>query len=79
MPTVTTPAAKHALLLTLEIAAIAVPANTVFGVICALAIVRQRFPGKGIVNADRAAFVTYRLEPTFPHSGQTPLTLPVRS
>ena len=31
--------------------AIAVPANTVFGVICALAIVRQRFPGKGIVNA----------------------------
>jgi sulfate/thiosulfate transport system permease protein len=48
---VTTPAAKHALLLTLEIAAIAVPANTVFGVICALAIVRQRFPGKGIVNA----------------------------
>jgi sulfate transport system permease protein len=48
---VTTPAAKHALLLTLEIAAIAVPANTVFGVICALAIVRQRFPGKGIINA----------------------------
>jgi len=28
-----------------------VPANTVFGVICALAIVRRRFPGKGIVNA----------------------------
>jgi sulfate transport system permease protein len=48
---VTTPAAKHALLVTLEIAAIAVPANTVFGVICALAIVRERFPGKGIVNA----------------------------
>ena len=33
------------------IALIAVPANTVFGVICALAIVRRRFPGKGIVNA----------------------------
>jgi sulfate transport system permease protein len=48
---VTTPAAKHALLVTLEIAAIAVPANTVFGVICALAIVRERFPGKGVVNA----------------------------
>ena len=45
------PAAKHAFLITIEIAAIAVPANTVFGVICALAIVRQRFPGKGIVNA----------------------------
>ena len=48
---VTTPAAKHALLVTLEIAAIAVPANTIFGVICALAIVRERFPGKGVVNA----------------------------
>ena len=48
---VTTPAAKHALLVTLEIAAIAVPANTIFGVVCALAIVRERFPGKGVVNA----------------------------
>ncbi len=48
---VTTPAAKHAFLITIIIAAIAVPANTVFGVVCALAIVRQRFPGKGIVNA----------------------------
>ena len=41
----------HAFKLTLIIAAIAVPANTIFGVICALAIVRRRFPGKGIVNA----------------------------
>jgi sulfate/thiosulfate transport system permease protein len=48
---VTTPDAVHALKLTLEIAAIAVPANTVFGVLCALAIVRHRFPGAGIVNA----------------------------
>src|SRR5215204_2517527 len=48
---VTTPAAQHALLVTLEIALIAVPANTVFGVLCAIAIVRQRFPGKGLVNA----------------------------
>ncbi len=48
---VTTPAAKHAFVLTIIIAAIAVPANTIFGVICALAIVRRRFPGKGIVNA----------------------------
>lgn len=30
---------------------IAVPVNTIFGVICALAIVRRRFPGKGLVNA----------------------------
>jgi sulfate transport system permease protein len=47
---VTTPAAKHALLVTLIIAAIAVPANTVFGIVCAIAIVRHRFPGKNIVN-----------------------------
>jgi sulfate/thiosulfate transport system permease protein len=48
---VTTPDAVHALVLTLVIAAIAVPANTVFGILCALAIVRHRFPGSGIVNA----------------------------
>jgi len=41
----------HALELTLLITAIAVPANTVFGIALALAIVRRRFPGKGIVNA----------------------------
>src|SRR5712692_4578754 len=41
----------HAFEITLIVAAIAVPANTVFGVICALAIVRRRFPGRGIVNA----------------------------
>jgi sulfate transport system permease protein len=38
-------------MLTLEITAIAVPVNTVFGIVCALAIVRRRFPGAGIVNA----------------------------
>jgi sulfate transport system permease protein len=48
---VTTPDALHALKVTLIIAAIAVPANTVFGVLCALAIVRHRYPGAGIVNA----------------------------
>jgi sulfate transport system permease protein len=41
----------HAFKLTLLITAIAVPLNTVFGIICALAIVRQRFPGKGLLNA----------------------------
>jgi len=41
----------HAFKLTLIITAIAVPVNTVFGVVCALAIVRRRFPGKGILNA----------------------------
>jgi sulfate transport system permease protein len=48
---VTTPDALHALRLTLIIAAIVVPANTIFGVLCSIAIVRHRFPGAGIVNA----------------------------
>jgi sulfate transport system permease protein len=48
---VTTPEALHAFWLTILIAAIAVPANTVFGVLCALAIVRRRFRGHGIVNS----------------------------
>ena len=47
----TTPETIHAFKLTLLITAIAVPANTVFGIVCALAIVRRRFPGKGLVNA----------------------------
>jgi sulfate transport system permease protein len=48
---VTTPSARHALWLTLELAAIAVPLNTIFGVLCALAIVRRNFRGKGVLNA----------------------------
>jgi sulfate transport system permease protein len=48
---VTTPDARHAFWLTILIALIAVPANTVFGVVLALAIVRKPFPGKGLVNA----------------------------
>lgn len=48
---ITTPEALHALWLTVIIALIAVPANTVFGVLCALAIVRRRFPGHGVVNS----------------------------
>jgi len=47
----TDPNAIHAFKITLILAAIAVPLNTVFGVVCALAIVRRRFPGAGIVNA----------------------------
>jgi len=41
----------HAFKLTLIITAIAVPVNTVFGIVCALAIVRRSFPGKGLLNA----------------------------
>jgi sulfate/thiosulfate transport system permease protein len=48
---VTTPNALQALKVTLILTAVAVPANTIFGVLCALAIVRHRFPGAGIVNA----------------------------
>jgi len=48
---VTTPQALHAFKLTLLITAIAVPANTIFGIICGLAIVRHPFRGKGLLNA----------------------------
>jgi sulfate transport system permease protein len=48
---VTAPDTIHAFKLTLIITAIAVPVNTVFGIVCALAIVRKRFPGKGLLNA----------------------------
>jgi sulfate/thiosulfate transport system permease protein len=41
----------HAFKVTLIAAAIAVPLNTVFGILCALAIVRRRFRGKGLLNA----------------------------
>jgi sulfate/thiosulfate transport system permease protein len=48
---ITAPESIAAFKTTLLITAIAVPLNTVFGIVCGLAIVRQRFPGKGIVNA----------------------------
>lgn len=48
---ITSPEAINAFKLTLLITAIAVPLNTVFGVVVALAIVRRRFPGKGLLNA----------------------------
>jgi len=45
------PEAVSAFWVTLTVALIAVPANTVFGVLCSLAIVRRRFRGHGIVNS----------------------------
>lgn len=45
------PAFQHALWLTVLIAAIAVPINTVFGIVCALALVRRRFRGRALLNA----------------------------
>jgi sulfate transport system permease protein len=47
---VTTPAAVSAFWLTIEIAAIAVPLNTVFGIITALVLVRGRFRGKWLLD-----------------------------
>jgi sulfate transport system permease protein len=48
---VTTPEAQHAFWLTMVMVAVAVPINTVFGVITAIVLVRQRFPGKSLMNA----------------------------
>ena len=47
----THPDTIHAFKLTLIITVIAVPINTVFGIVCGLAIVRKDFPGKGVLNA----------------------------
>ena len=47
----TNPNTVHAFKLTLIITVIAVPLNTVFGIVCGIAIVRGRFRGAGIVNA----------------------------
>ena len=48
---VTTPAAIHAFWLTVEVAAIAVPLNAIFGVVAALTLVRGRFRGKWLLDA----------------------------
>jgi sulfate transport system permease protein len=47
----TSPEALHALWLTIIIALVAVPANTIFGIVCALVIVRDNFRWKGVLNA----------------------------
>jgi sulfate transport system permease protein len=48
---VTTPEAQHAFWLTCLMVGVAVPLNTLFGVLCAHAIVRQRFRGRALLNA----------------------------
>jgi sulfate/thiosulfate transport system permease protein len=48
---ITTPAAVHAFYLTVLVAAIAVPLNTVFGIITALVLVRGRVRGKAVIEA----------------------------
>src|SRR5690349_14740986 len=47
----TRPAFLHALWLTLLIALIAVPLNTLFGILFALVVVRRDFRGKGLLTA----------------------------
>ena len=48
---VTTPEAQHAFYLTILMCLIAVPLNTIFGVLTALVLVRQKFRGKAFLNA----------------------------
>ena len=48
---VTTDDALHALKLTVLIAAIAVPLNTIFGVLCAVLLVRHRWKGNVVIDA----------------------------
>jgi sulfate transport system permease protein len=48
---ITTPAAQHAFWLTLTVAAIAVPLNTVFGIVTALVLVRGNVRGKRVIEA----------------------------
>jgi sulfate transport system permease protein len=42
---------KHALYLSILITLIAVPLNTIFGVLCAIILVRHRFPGRALLSA----------------------------
>ena len=48
---ITRPDALHALWLTLLVAVIAVAGNAIFGVICAIVLVRHDFRGKALLNA----------------------------
>src|SRR4051812_22531521 len=48
---ITSPDGLHALKLTLIMVAIAVPLNTVFGVGCALLLVRHRIRGSALIDA----------------------------
>ena len=48
---VSTPEAQHALYLTVVMVLVSIPITTVFGIACALVIVRQRFRGRALLNA----------------------------
>ena len=51
LDSITSPDGLHAFWLTILCVGIAVPLNTIFGVICALMLVRQNFRGKAIINS----------------------------
>jgi sulfate/thiosulfate transport system permease protein len=48
---ITSPDGIHAFWMTVLCVGVAVPLNTVFGVLCALMLVRQKFPGKALINS----------------------------
>ena len=48
---ITTPAAISAFWLTITVTAIAVPLNTIFGILCAMALARGRFRGKWLLDS----------------------------
>src|SRR3954453_8336684 len=48
---VTTPEAQHAFWLTIQLVEIAVPLNTIFGVVMAIPLVLQKLHGPGFVNS----------------------------
>ena len=49
--TVTSSDGQHAFCLTIVMVAVAVPINTVFGIACAVSLVRHKWRGKAFVNA----------------------------
>jgi len=55
------PAFQHAFWLTMLITAIAVPLNTIFGVLTALMLVRRRFPGRRLL--DMAVDLPFAISP----------------
>ena len=51
LDSITSPDGLHAFWMTILCVGIAVPLNTIFGILCALMLVRQDFWGKGIINS----------------------------
>ena len=51
LDSITSPDGLHAFWMTIVCVGIAVPLNTIFGILCALMLVRQDFWGKGIINS----------------------------